>query len=213
MNTKKELEEVKDAMSVKEASLKTYPMGKGEEDTIFIIDTETGGLNPTIHALLDLHLRSLQSDFKKTFRFPPTKSVSHDALCVNNLSWIDLLSRDAKDWKESIDELAEIMNRKVTFIGHNIDFDIGFIEKNLMNNFLCYTIDTKTLARRLWPGLTSYSLENLAKHKLKEYDKELAHSAEYDCYLTEKLLRKLLEEDKEDKLKLKWLAMELKNLN
>ena len=61
--SEKEIEEIKEAKIVKEESLKE----EGKEDNIFIIDCETGGLKNDMNALLDVHIRSLQSDYKKTF--------------------------------------------------------------------------------------------------------------------------------------------------
>lgn len=212
MNQTKELQECREATEIKVETLKNYPLANEEKDTIFIVDTETGGLNPDIHALLDVHFRSLQSDFKFTIRLPIYKSVTHDALCVNKLNWIDIISRPREEPK-NFNLFKEIIKRNLIIIGHNIDFDIKFIEKHLINNFICYTIDTRLLAKKMYPNIKDYSLKNLSKGIVGKYNEELAHTAEYDCILTENLLKKMLEEDKENKLNLKWLAMELKNLN
>lgn len=213
MKPEKELQECKDAMCVKEEILKNYPLADEEKDTIFIIDTETGGLNPELHALLDIHLKSLQSNYERTFRLVPMRSISHEALCVNKLNWIDLVNRSQDETMKEISDLANIFKRKIIVIGHNIDFDIKFIEKNIIRNLLCYSIDTRLLAKIMYPELKDYSLKNLSKGIVGEYDEEKAHTAKYDCYLTENLLKKMIQEDTENKLNLKWLAMELKNLS
>ena len=76
---------------------------------------------------------------------------------------------------------------------------------------MSYAICTKRLAQKLLKTFSGgFSLENLSKNYVGEYDKEKAHNANYDCYLTENLLKKLLKEDKENILNLKWLAEELK---
>ena len=100
MNQTKELQEVKEVQFVKEESLKNYP--ELEEDTIFYIDCETGGLNSEINSLLDVHFKSAQSDYKKTFHFCLNGIVEHEALMVNRLNWIDLKNRNAESKAEMI---------------------------------------------------------------------------------------------------------------
>lgn len=201
MNKNKELNEIKNAMEVKTAIVEDIPMLE-EGDSVFIVDIETGGLNADRNAVLDIHFRSLKSDYKKTFRLRPCGIVEHEALCVNKLHWYDLLKRpklSRKDTKEIQDLLTDNI-----LIGHNIDFDLKFLQKWFFVN--AYAICTQRLARSAHPALPAYSLKYLSQKLLKEYDPMKAHTASYDCYLTERLFKMLALEIKD----LKWLVEELK---
>ena len=75
-----------------------------------------------------------------------------------------------------------------TLVAHNTDFDIGFlgfeysrIGQGLRNRHIC----TLKLSRKLYPGLSDYRLETVAKHILGiEIDKDRRHRALDDARLT-----------------------------
>lgn len=204
-------EELTDAMSVKGEVMKDYEEESPKDSKVFILDVETGGLNPNKHALIDAHLRSLDG-YKKTFRFPVIGIVEHQALLVNKKNFSDLLAVGHDEGDNSLVEIVDILKKNPVVIGHNINFDLEFLGR-FINNISVYSIDTKDMAKIIYPGIKSYSLKNLALNILGEYDEERAHTSAYDCLLTEKLLWKILEDDKEDKLKLKWLVKEYRDSN
>ena len=82
-----------------------------------------------------------------------------------------------------------------TLVAHNTDFDIGFlgfeysrIGQGLRNRHIC----TLKLSRKLYPGLSDYRLETVAKHILGiEIDKNRRHRALDDARLTARIWIKM----------------------
>jgi DNA polymerase III epsilon subunit len=82
-----------------------------------------------------------------------------------------------------------------TLVAHNTDFDIGFlgfeysrIGQGLRNRHIC----TLKLSRKLYPGLSDYRLETVAKHILGiETDKDRHHRALDDAHLTARVWLKM----------------------
>ena len=84
-------------------------------------------------------------------------------------------------------------------VGHNVDFDIGFIKKNAAKTSLAVTvkkipsIDTILLAAGLYPSLESYELSFLCDHfRIKTFD-QIRHSALGDAIITARLFLFLLD--------------------
>ncbi len=84
-------------------------------------------------------------------------------------------------------------------VGHNVDFDIGFIKKNAAKTSLATTvkkipsIDTILLAAGLYPSLESYELSFLCDHfRIKTFD-QIRHSALGDAIITARLFLFLLD--------------------
>jgi DNA polymerase-3 subunit epsilon len=83
-------------------------------------------------------------------------------------------------------------------VGHNIDFDIGFIKKNAAKTTLANTvkkittIDTILLAAGLYPSLERYELSFLCdEFRIKTFD-QIRHSALGDAIITARLFLFLL---------------------
>lgn len=89
------------------------------------------------------------------------------------------------------------MTEGAIFVAHNVRFDYSFIReefKRLGFTFTRKQLCTVRLARKAFPGLRSYSLENLIKHfKIKVNDR---HRAMADTLATVELFEKIL--NKED---------------
>lgn len=67
--------------------------------------------------------------------------------------------------------LLELMGENDVFVAHNVGFDYGFLKKEfaaLGFEFLRKTLCTVRLTRKHFPGLTSYSLDNLRGSFLKD---------------------------------------------
>lgn len=77
-------------------------------------------------------------------------------------------------------------------VAHNTSFDTGFIRKALGRASIVVpeiqVLDTIALAKFVWPGRKSYSLQNLAK--FLEIDVKRAHSAEDDSRVCLEILKK-----------------------
>lgn len=83
------------------------------------------------------------------------------------------------------------------FVAHNVNFDYNFIRqeyKSLGGDFQARKLCTVRLARKILPGLPSYSLGNLTRHLGIEINDR--HRAYGDARATVKVLQHLLEHDK-----------------
>lgn len=134
------------------------------------VDTETTGLDPEVHEMIEFAVRT--SDGKQIkFKIKPKhiETASDIALKINGYTperWVDAL--DPKKAAAIIHEWLE----DAIIIGQNVKFDIGFIKALLKRegieydkNFLRYSGDTVTLAlAHLVPkGLDNLSLKNIMK--------------------------------------------------
>ena len=109
--------------------------------------------------------------------------------------------RTAPPFSEVAERIYTLLQDNV-FVAHNVNFDYSFIRHQLAD---CgYQLDTKKLctvrlSRKLFPGLTSYSLGNICGYlDIKIEDR---HRAGGDARATVTLLEKLIEKDSEGAIK------------
>ena len=115
---------------------------------------------------------------------------------------IHYISDDQVKDKPNIYQLEKKINNfleNTILVGHNVDFDIGFIKKNAARTSLATTvkriasIDTILLAAGLYPSLESYELSFLCDHfRIKTFD-QIRHSALGDAVITARLFLFLLD--------------------
>ena len=112
---------------------------------------------------------------------------------ITGLTGIDnYMVRDAPTIREIADEIVDITRDQV-FVAHSVNFDYGVIKNELKNlgiNFVRKKLCTVRLSRRIFPGLTSYSLGKLCS----SMDIPLVnrHRARGDAHATTLLFRKIL---------------------
>lgn len=166
-----------------------------------VIDFETTGFSNKEDEIIEYGGILIGKDWKpkavfSELAYPMYKNIP---LSVTKLTGIDtnLLK------KEKADLTFFVMERFLDFVGgypvvgHNVKFDIGFIDNALLvrdfdkhkvfNNPI---IDTLSMARFLVPGLPSYNLENLCYNLGIKGEKY--HRALDDVESTFKLYQKLL---------------------
>ena len=165
------------------------------------LDTETTGLNPLIHEVIDIHVILCQL---------PNLEIVGDAGGLVKPDWIELAdpkalevngfdearwAQNARPWPEVWKKVRPLLERGL-IVGQNPSFDIAFI--NAMGERYdtirlrpFRTIDTKTLALPLRQNgvLKKLSLDSLCQHF--GIDIEGAHSAKADCYRTLEVYRRL----------------------
>lgn len=123
---------------------------------LFAIDTETGGLSPYDHKLLQVGLyaavvditdNTVVADYRFEWIIKPSsseKSVQLEAMQVNKLD-MDVLERDGMSMDAFSDELVrgingvidvnpDIRRSKMYLIGQNIAFDMRFLHENVSKN-------------------------------------------------------------------------------
>ena len=158
------------------------------------LDIETSGFDPLINEILEVGFAFFSLDEKGvkiteefTQVFKPSKPVGPQILGLTGMSQKELDEAPAfSDFKEQLQEKLG----KAIIVGHNINFDIKFLESSGIK-FSGGSIDTLDLVQWLLPTHHSYNLENLM-HYFGISHKE-AHRALADSKATITLLEKLLE--------------------
>lgn len=98
----------------------------------------------------------------------------------------------APTFNEIADVLFEILNENI-FIAHNVNFDYSFVKYQLKQSgyeFTAKKLCTVRLGRKIFPGLTSYSLGNLCR--ALKINIENRHRAGGDAKATVKLFEYML---------------------
>lgn len=141
-----------------------------------VLDTETGGLSPDKNPMVEVACCVIDSELDDIYEYESlikpydnTKLIQQQALDANKLTLDDI--NKGKDSKIVVEELIQLFkkykvgNRKPIIVGHNIDFDIGFLvsffdfhKKNILDYIDEHTEDTMWLSRWRWLESTNYKL-------------------------------------------------------
>ena len=173
------------------------------QDAIFtVLDTETTGLSVNeghkIVSVGAIKIKNYQLIENETLDelINPEREIP---FASRNIHYI---SDDQVKDKPNIYQLEKKINNfleSTILVGHNVDFDIGFIKKNAARTSLATTvkriasIDTILLAAGLYPSLESYELSFLCDHfRIKTFD-QIRHSALGDAVITARLFLFLLD--------------------
>ncbi len=143
-----------------------YPLFKTAPFTVF--DTETTGLEARTNRIIELggirfDKKGILSRFNVLVQ--PGCSIPPEVSKINGIT---------DDMLKGKPEMSQVMPDFLRFIGdsvliaHNAPFDISFVNEELFR--LGHTaltnrvIDTRLLAKELFPGLPKYALQDLARH-------------------------------------------------
>lgn len=174
-----------------------------------VFDTETSGLDPNVNNLLTACFIVLDNNLIELDRL--NLSVKHKKYTVNPKA-MEINKINLKLHNESSMSIDESKLKLITFLkkwprciacGHNINFDILFIQTILPKEEYSYyfhynSIDTISIAYFMklsnnLPSNQPCSLISLSNYFGQKQEKNLEHSAEYDCEMTIKLLKNFLE--------------------
>ena len=173
------------------------------QDVIFtVLDTETTGLSVneghkivSVGAIKIKNYQLIENEILDEL-INPEREIP---FASRNIHYI---SDDQVKDKPNIYQLEKKINNfleSTILVGHNVDFDIGFIKKNAARTSLAATvkriasIDTILLAAGLYPSLESYELSFLCDHfRIKTFD-QIRHSALGDAVITARLFLFLLD--------------------
>ncbi len=166
--------------------------------TIVVFDLETTGLDVYKDEILEFGAwrieegkqpRSLQ------FLVNPQHEVSSKILSLTGITREDL--RSASSLEEYREEILGFFKDAI-LVGHNIEFDLGFLENGFKIVLNHETWDTLELARIFFPSLGHYRLAVLAeKLALKLPENPQFHRAGTDAWVTWKLLEACWQKGKE----------------
>ena len=173
------------------------------EDKLYFLDFETGGLESDYNGVCSCTLKKFNSNFLQNFLFYPQNAVYEcQAFKINHLS-IEELYAQGKSRKELIKTIGNIavMDGKqnyIIFCGWNIGFDIKFLlkiygDKNIKLPCPVVALDLKEVAADNLSNLKSHRLTIVYQYFFDDFEEEKAHTSEYDTLMVEKLYDKFKE--------------------
>lgn len=162
--------------------------------TFAVVDVETTGLRPTFERIIEIGVvRYRNGEIIDSFQsfVNPGRSIS--TFITNYTGISDDMVEDAPYFEEILPQLQDRFAGTV-LVGHNLQFDMGFIRAEFQRagnpGFKPIKICTLKLARRMYPFLRSKSLNNVAAHlKVRSSG---AHRAIYDAETTARVLDRML---------------------
>jgi predicted DnaQ family exonuclease/DinG family helicase len=135
-------------------------------DNFIAIDVETTGLDASTCEIIELGAAryeggALKESFSELVK--PSVPVPHE---ITNLTGIsDTMVSKAPAIEQMIESYLALFDGAPWVVGHNVDFDLGFLKKFLPKKKFSLlearSLDTAILARILFPRLTRYSLASL----------------------------------------------------
>lgn len=158
-------------------------------DNCTIVDIETTGLAPYRDEIIEISAIRVRGGLAgKTFSSLIKIEGSLNHFIINLTGITPDMLKDAPDIKTVLKDFLEFVQDDI-IVGHNIKFDLGFIQQNLKvhldevlpNDFS----DTVALSRKTYK-LNSYKLSNIAKHL--NIDTRGAHRGLKDCQMTYQIL-------------------------
>jgi DNA polymerase III subunit epsilon len=120
-------------------------------------------------------------------------------LSIQTLTGIDdALVKNAPTFREIAEQIHGILNDKI-FVAHNVHFDYSFVNHAFRKSgieFRAQKLCTVRLARKILPGIKSYSLGNLTEYLSIPHMHK--HRAGGDADATVLLFKKIQEQDFQD---------------
>ncbi len=174
------------------------------QNNFLVLDTETGGLNPHAHALLSLYAGVTDMDGniidERHYKILPRPgfTVQYAALQVNkiDLAQHHAIAQDAIDVADDLNMFLGMhktkLRKRLTPLGWNIAFDLGFIHTHLLDketweSFVSHrTMDVQVIARFFYGD---GGLGETAKRLGMDFENK--HDAEADAKATLAVYREL----------------------
>lgn len=153
-----------------------------------VIDIETTGFSPTYDSIIELAAIKYRDDNivdSYTTLINPEIPIADEISSLTGISDFDVNDKPI---------ISEVINEFISFIGddlivgHNVGFDINFINVNLKQPISNKYINTLRIAHKLHPELTSYSLDELKQIYGVE---SISHRALGDCEGTALVFQKM----------------------
>ncbi|MEZ4466495.1 MAG: 3'-5' exonuclease [bacterium] len=178
-------------------------------DTLIIIDTETGGLDPTVHSLLSIGLVTFDGSRRtEIFVREPEISTHPRSMKVNGID-LDFIEREGLSPAATCDRVEAFFNatpgrRPVMLCGHNIAFDLAYMrriyrlaDRTPPAEFTHRSVDTHALLWALAAAgripMDATTSDGAFQYFNVQPPEELRHTALGDAVATRDLLESLLE--------------------
>ena len=181
----------------KDKSLIEYP------ESYVVLDIETTGFSAENDEIIELSAVKVAEN-KVIAKFSqlvdPQRYISTYIANLTGISQEMLIGKPKI--KEALSDFTEFVSDSL-IIGHNVTFDIGFINNKLQKHFNTSFdndyVDTLTIARQLLPDLKSKKLGSIATHF--KFNTEGMHRGLKDCIVTNMCYQRFLQMHKEKQLK------------
>ena len=177
----------------KDKSLIKYP------ESYVVLDIETTGFSRENDEIIELSaLRVVDNQITEEFTelINPQRNVPY---FITNLTGISgQMLKNAPKAPEVLKRFVEFVSDSI-IMGHNVTFDIGFIDNKLKKYFNAGFdndyIDTLKIARKMLPSLKSKKLGMIAQHF--ELNTDGMHRGLKDCAVTNMCYQKFLQMHKQ----------------
>lgn len=107
-------------------AIEASPSGTGNR--CLVIDTETTGLNPYEHELLECSIIDTKGDVLYHSYVRPCAEEWPEAQAVNGIT--PAMVRDAPTISQCREEISRVLHQASTIIGYNTEFDLAFLAAN-----------------------------------------------------------------------------------
>lgn len=159
------------------------------------LDVETTGLNPARDRLLEIGAaRILDGEVCETYSTLIDTGIPVPARIQELTGITDEMQREGKRIETAIREILDFC-RELPVLGHNVQFDYGFLKQNAVNQGLEFekeAFDTLKIARKFLPDIPSKTLTALCAHY--QVAPGRSHRALDDALSAHQVFRKLWEE-------------------
>lgn len=158
-----------------------------------VVDIETTGLSPRRDEIVEICIIKILNGRVQNLYETLVKPTQDVSFLLTKIHGIDNDMLAIAPEKSEVTPIVKEKLSKVILVEHSRnDFDSKFLEVFLSSKPWHTTLNTLSLAKKLYPNLDSYSLYSLCKHKsisLKQH-----HTAKGDAIATAKLLITFLKE-------------------
>lgn len=154
---------------------------------VVALDIETTGLNIEYDEIIEFAAWCIEDgkdSVLQNFLIKPTYALSSRIIRLTGISELEL--QNAESLLEHREDILQFLEGAV-LVGHNIRFDLDFLERQLGTTFQQNVWDTCKLAQIFFPTMHQFRLADLAK-KLGLEIKEPFHRAKNDAWASWKLL-------------------------
>lgn len=180
-------------------------------DTFLALDTETTGIGPKHHRLIEIAVLEFCAEsgtptgkYYHTY-LNPEREVPPESVAVHGKTWDDL--KDAPLFKDVAEDFLNFIDGRAVAI-HNAPFDVGFLENELkkakkpsLRDKVTDVIDTCALSRR-YVRAKKHNLDALCDRYDVDRSKRTMHGALVDCEMLAHVYPKLMRDVRACQIKL-----------